>query len=667
MLAIYARISKKKLEGTDTSIETQVNTGKELANSLAIEFQEYTDEGISGTLEIEQRPAFARMLTEIKDGKITAVYCYDQSRIERNTATWTFVQSLLVSNSCDFYEGKRKVDLSDPQIQLTATVMSAYNKFFAQLTGKKVSESIIRRAERGIFDGLKPYGYQEGQDRKLEINEKEAVVIKRIFKESLSGSGAYSIAKGLNKDGIPTRMKGFEGKIKRVDPDTGETIYHQKQEIKWRGNVVHDLIRNPVYKGEKYIKSQVFEVPAILSKTEWQEVNDNLEANKKNVGKKTYYKYLLNGLIVCGECGRRFVGKHRIASNDNSYKCKGVVYPNKECKTSRGINITKLDSFILKHLFKDKSLKKILQETPVNNSLVDAINKDIKAAKKQLRRKEREVKTAIDRLLDPDYENDENIKAIYSQRLRQEEQLKSRLKGLEEKYNDCEPNKINHRTKTLLATKIEEIDFDQAKKIIARLIERIEIFHHKEEGRIGTFFIIVKYRGYEEESLFSTSWKSVDWFWHSRIRGTAFSLEDLREDARQEILLWRDVGFMITPIEERPFKLGDRELTEKEKAELLKGIVLTETEKETIKKCLSSPDHKDSVLTDPTISTSVKRLIQHKDLKIDPPLIFFKNELPKEEKLAQLADLKRPYTGKESKELGGNNISLKEADFIDFN
>ena len=83
---------------------------------------------------------------------------------------------------------------------------------------------------------------------------------------------------------------------------------------------------------------------------EWARVNDNLEQNKKKVGKKTFYKYLLNDLIVCASCERKFVGKKRLASRDNSYKCKGKIYPHPKCEDSRAININKLDSFLLKHL-----------------------------------------------------------------------------------------------------------------------------------------------------------------------------------------------------------------------------------------------------------------------------------------------------------------------------
>jgi hypothetical protein len=52
------------------------------------------------------------------------------------------------------------------------------------------------------------------------------------------------------------------------------------------------------------------------------------------------------------------VGKKRKASGDNSYKCKGMIYPNKLCIHSRAINIYKFETFIVEHLFKSKDLYK---------------------------------------------------------------------------------------------------------------------------------------------------------------------------------------------------------------------------------------------------------------------------------------------------------------------
>ena len=62
MLAIYCRTSKSKEEGTDYSIETQQQGGVKLASQLGIEYKFYIDEGMSGTLAIEDRPSLTDLV-----------------------------------------------------------------------------------------------------------------------------------------------------------------------------------------------------------------------------------------------------------------------------------------------------------------------------------------------------------------------------------------------------------------------------------------------------------------------------------------------------------------------------------------------------------------------------------------------------------------------------
>ena len=298
MLAIYIRVSKRKKEGEDTSKITQLKKGIALANSLKLDWVKYEDDGVSGTKEeIVDRPEFAKMLIDIEKKKITAVYTQYQDRLERNSDVWNLFKTIILKNGCGWYPGGIKTDLKDPQAVFTAQIMSASNALYAALTGSRVKESIRRRAEEGKFRGLKAYGYMQDKDTGiLKINTEEAKVIIRIFKESLEGIGVYQIAKGLNVDKIKTRYQGFEGVTKRKDPFTGKVTEHDKEKVRWRGNVVYDIIKNPIYKGEKWIKDVMYPVDYIIEPEIWDKVNNNLNSNKFQTLASTIFK--LNGLVI---------------------------------------------------------------------------------------------------------------------------------------------------------------------------------------------------------------------------------------------------------------------------------------------------------------------------------------------------------------------------------
>ncbi len=83
-LGVYCRISRTK-DGNDLSIPDQKQKGIKKAKELALPYELYIDEGISGDSDkIEDRPEFERFIADIINGNLSAVYAYDQSRFERN-------------------------------------------------------------------------------------------------------------------------------------------------------------------------------------------------------------------------------------------------------------------------------------------------------------------------------------------------------------------------------------------------------------------------------------------------------------------------------------------------------------------------------------------------------------------------------------------------------
>lgn len=127
----------------------------------------------------------------------------------------------------------------------------------------------------------------------------------------------------------------------------------------WRGNVISDMLKNKMYKGirewnrhediitfddGKQIKKKVpveliisNDIPVIIKPKLWDAVNANLAENKKNVGRKETYRYLLNGLLFCGHCKNEILGKKRLKGNDNAYKCKGSVRPTRVVLKQRNL------------------------------------------------------------------------------------------------------------------------------------------------------------------------------------------------------------------------------------------------------------------------------------------------------------------------------------------
>ena len=158
---------------------------------------------ISGTKdEIKDRPEFALMLDSIKKGLITKVFCFDQSRIERNNRIWNLFTYTMIKYHCQYYPGGKFLDLDIPENKLFTGILSLTNEFYATLTGQKVKLAHTANAQRGKFHGLTAYGYTRDENGYLQIREDQAEIVRRIFKLSEEGIGVYTIARQLNADGV---------------------------------------------------------------------------------------------------------------------------------------------------------------------------------------------------------------------------------------------------------------------------------------------------------------------------------------------------------------------------------------------------------------------------------------------------------------------------------
>lgn len=385
MIGIYCRTSQSRNE--KYTIENQKDEGVKFAKKNGLPFKFYVDDGISGTEDELIRLGLSELFDDIKNNRLTAVYASEPARISRDSPTWQLFVGLCVNFKVKYFQGGSELDLNNPTDRASAELFTVFNSLYAQLTSHKVKQANAKKVSEGKTHGIKPYGYQRNNQNNYVIFEEEAKYVRKIFELSLGGLGTYSIANYLNDQGVPTKYKrNYVGFIKRKDPDTKKTNEFKKDNVKWRGNVIYDMLRNPIYKGVRvwnmYETVSIIEngrskkirrlvetiitkdhVPPIIDEDTWDQVQHNLQNNKKNVGPKDYYHYLLNGIVKCARCGKEYRGKKRPKGNDMAYKCTNKQYPNAKCD-NRGINIPKLESFIIRFLLYNKETFYMLRGLP---------------------------------------------------------------------------------------------------------------------------------------------------------------------------------------------------------------------------------------------------------------------------------------------------------------
>lgn len=304
----YARVSTDH-EKQSESLENQISYYERLiGTNPEFEFAGvFADHGISGTTD--NRREFRRMLDLAKQGAIDVIITKSISRFARNTAVVLKRVRELKELGIEVRFEKENINTLSGDGELMLTVLSS----FAQEESKNISENIkwrIRKKfEQGelILNTNRFLGYDKDKNGDLVINEEEAKIVQRIFAEYLKGKGAFTIAKDLNADEIPTITGG-----------------------KWQESTILNMLKNEKYKGDillqKYytpdhlkgytlrnngnLESYYIEDnhPPIISKETWDEVQKELKLRaeaKGNVGNTTKYqkRYPLTGMLYCGKCG----------------------------------------------------------------------------------------------------------------------------------------------------------------------------------------------------------------------------------------------------------------------------------------------------------------------------------------------------------------------------
>ena len=467
MLAIYTRISRDR--ENQTSIETQFEQGIKLANKLKISYEQYIDKDVSGTSEIYDRPSLMQLILDIEKGKISKVYCYDQSRWERLPKVRFVLQEILKKNKIELYYESGLVS-DDTETELIGNLMSVVNNYFVKLTQKKIKLALNHNAENGKVHAIPPYGYYKSSEGKYAINETYSSVIKEIYSLSLSGVGTNKIAEILNERKIPTKYNLLEGTLSTTNRKhkLKPIVTKKKSDVVWSSGTIGNIIRNKFYIGIRTFNGVEYEVPKIFDIEYWQQVNENLVKNRNNSGKVVAHKYLLKGVLTCSKCKRNYYGRSRVNLKDNAYICSSKRYKEINCN-NRGLSIPVLDKLIW-FFIETNEIKKVINYVQENST--DAIIEEKLKVAQGFRNELKTNKKQFDNLISlvkngvvSANEIKEEIKSVKEV----EEDLNLKIGNLEKEIKILS-------TKTISEVNIPtQVDFNSKQEIINKLINNIEI------------------------------------------------------------------------------------------------------------------------------------------------------------------------------------------------
>ena len=204
-VAAYCRVSTDsdaQLESLDTQKEHYKNyiTSRDDWAFAGL----YFDEGITGT-KADKRPMLLQLIEDCKAKKIDFVITKSISRLSRNTTDCLEIVRTLLSLDIPIYFEKENINTGSMESELFLSILSSMAEGESASISENNKWSIKKRFLDGTYKlGYVPYGYR-WKDGEILVDPAQAKIVKRIFRELLSGKGTEAIAKELNQEQVPPR------------------------------------------------------------------------------------------------------------------------------------------------------------------------------------------------------------------------------------------------------------------------------------------------------------------------------------------------------------------------------------------------------------------------------------------------------------------------------
>lgn len=321
--------------------------------------REYVDDGKTGT--DFSRPAFSRMMADLKAGLINCVIVKDLSRFGREyIEAGNYIEKVFPFLRVRFISIVDRYDSADENCGRELLLISLKNlmhEMYAKDISKKVGSTFRMKQEKGIFyrSATIPYGYQMNESgTNYVICKQTAPIVQEIFRQCSEGISSYTISRWLYQNHIQTPGQYIQ---------SGSVYRKEADELKlWHYSTIKRMLENPVYIGniirhkseqsffsgkkvslvpeqeqiviennhEPIIDRQMFEdVQRILSQPKGRKCE--LSSGKQLV---SFDKNIFQGKLFCASCKANMVrvNKYRIING------KKEQYKTFQCSTHRNYN-----------------------------------------------------------------------------------------------------------------------------------------------------------------------------------------------------------------------------------------------------------------------------------------------------------------------------------------
>ena len=322
--AIYARVSSER-QRQDETIQSQTVGLRELAADRGLLVPEdlvFEDEGFSGASLT--RPALERLRDRAAEGVFEVLLCHAPDRLARRYAYQVLLLEELARVGVEVCFAKEPERGGTPEDELLRQFQGMIAEYERAQIAERTRRGKLHRARGGsqaVMSGA-PYGYRyvkksDHMEGFWEIDEAQAQVVRDVFDRYVTdGVSIGELARWLTERGVQTK--------------TGKT--------RWDRSTIWAMLRNPAYRGQAAFgktktaerhggptrttrqrgerhgrrltrhdqpaeKWTLIPVPPLVTEETFALAQARLVDNARFSKRNTKELTLLQGVLVCRECG----------------------------------------------------------------------------------------------------------------------------------------------------------------------------------------------------------------------------------------------------------------------------------------------------------------------------------------------------------------------------
>lgn len=350
---LYARVSTGKQAQADLSIPDQLRQMRLWCERNDYEIvREYIEPGASAM--DDRRPEFQTMIAEAcGPGKpCDEIVVHSLSRFFRDQISLCNYERKLRKNGVAL-RSITQLTADDQSGEMTRRVIAMFDEFSSIENSKHTLRAMKENARQGYHNGSQPpfgFGLEDVEipghkknKKKLIVDQREAVIVRKIFSMYLESSGGLKgVAAGLN---------GSE-QLRRGNI--------------WSTTTIHHVLTNPIYRGERIFNQTHWKSGVEKPEEEWirseieaiiaPEIFDLVEKKLKmrspamSNPRLVSSRRLLTTVLKCGVCGANMILATGKQNQYRYYKCSTRIKKNLDLCTSKAFPMEKLDQVILEAL-----------------------------------------------------------------------------------------------------------------------------------------------------------------------------------------------------------------------------------------------------------------------------------------------------------------------------